>query len=237
MPLQTSDIENLLLSDFLASANSGVAGVLQTVLQHTVFRGETRTLIRHPGRLTFGTKDLFSGNGALVTFNLTKKAVVSANHPTPARAFVGGVEQAYVAAAPGAGQFTVNFAVSPATITFGVAPGAGADNVDVRYANAEGNYSIEVFTPNSRRHDTYKNGTIRRLNSAPQHDNNNIFAIDRDTPPLTQDHIIRIQVDSAAVVDLDAEKSYTSIELPFVRGPLLPGDAETAEAAPAVLGM
>ena len=219
MPEQHYPQEALILEDFTQFANTQT-GVMETVLEHVVPRNEARMLLRAPGRLNFGTLDTFSGDGSTTDFALLSTLVRSRNFPQPARAFVGGVEQTYTsAAAPGAGEFTV----TGNTAKFGTAPANAADNTKVYYAFADGDYTVEVFSPNERQHDTYANGTIRRLNSAPQDDVNSVWAIGANTPPLPQDTIIRVQVkvsDADSIVNFDADNIYTRIELPFTRLPL-----------------
>lgn len=202
--------------DFVLTATQGT-GAVETVAEYVIPRGEARKFIRHSGRLTLGAKDLFNGDGATVDFVLAQPI---ANSPrafaAPAKVFVGAVEYVYVAAAPGAGQFTINFATK--TITFGVAPAVGVDNVKVYYppVNGDGKYTIEVYNPTERRHETFGNGSIRRINTAPQDDINSPWTMG-ETPWLVQDYILRVQVQSASDVSVDADNPYTQIELPFVR--------------------
>ena len=229
-PASAYPIETLVLEDFTRTPNTS-AGLYQTVLEHVVPRNEVRALLRYPGRLTFGTQDAFVGDGAAKSFALLSTLVQSRNFPTPARAFkgatgggvAGATELTYTsAAAPGAGEFTISAANAIVLAAADDAPTAG-ETVWVYYAFADGEYTIEVFTPNERRHDTYANGTIRRLNAAPQDDVNSVFAIGSNTPWLPQDTLIRVQVkveDADSIVNFDAHNIYTNIELPFTRQPI-----------------
>lgn len=225
MPATAYPIEQLVLSDFTQTPNTSV-NITQTVLEHIVPRNEARALLRYPGRLTFGKLDAIVGTTA-TTYALLSTLVFSRNFPTPARAFrgttagglAGATEQTYVASGPGAGQFTID---ASNNIVLGTAL-AATDTVWVYYAFSDGQYTIEVFTPNERRHDTYANGTILRLNSAPQDDVNSVFAIGSNTPFLPQDTIVRVQVNvtnSTSLVNFDAANIYTNIELPFTRAPI-----------------
>lgn len=229
-PASAYPIETLVLQDFTQTPNTS-AGLYQTVLEHVVPRNEVRALLRYPGRLTFGKRDAFVGDGALKQFALLSTLIASRNFPTPARAFkgatAGGVSAAteltYTsAAAPAAGQFTIDASNNIVLAAADAAPTAG-ETVWVFYAFSDGEYTIEVFTPNERRHDTYANGTIRRLNAAPQDDVNSVFAIGSNTPWLPQDTLIRVQVkvaDSDSIVSFDPLNIYTNIELPFTRQPI-----------------
>lgn len=225
----TSGIEKLLLGDFTRTPNT-LANVLQTVMEFIVPRGEARSLRRWPGRLTLGKRDAFVGNGAAKTFALLSTLVHSRNWPTPARAFkgataggvAGATELVYTsAAAPAAGQFTIDAANNIVLAAADAAPTA-AETVWVYYAFGDGRYTIEVFTANEKRHDSVINGSILGLNAANQDDVNSVFAINANTPYLPQDTIIRVQVqvsDADSIVNFDDQNIYTNIELPYTRAP------------------
>lgn len=223
----TQAIEKLLLSDFTRTPNT-MAGVLQTVMEHVVPRGEARSLRRWPGRLTLGKRDAFVGNAALKTFALLSVLVNSRNFPTPARAFkgltangvAGAVELVYTsAAAPAAGQFTIDAANNIVLAAADAAPAAN-ETVWVYYAFGDGRYTVEVFAANEKRHDSVLNGSILGLNAANQDDVNSVLAINANTPYLPQDTAIRVQVqvtDADSLVNFDDVNIYTNIELPYTR--------------------
>lgn len=221
--------ETLVLPDFDQSSNSQT-GVFETVLEHIVPRNEARMLLRAPGRLTFGTRHIVQGDGVTTTYSLPAVLVRSRNFPIPAVALVyDGADPAtanlvdtltYVASGPAAGQFTL----SGNDVVLGDGADVGAaEYLVVYFPFSNGVYTVEVFSPNERQHDTYANGTILRLNSAPQDDVNSVWALGSNSPPLPQDTIIRVQVkvtDADAIVNFDAANPYTNIELPFTRLPL-----------------
>lgn len=223
----TQGIEKLLLGDFTRTSNT-MAGVLQTVMEHLVPRGEARSLRRWPGRLTLGKRDAFVGNGALKTFALLSILVNSQQFSAPARAFkgatAGGVaaatELVYTsAAAPAAGQFTIDATNNIVLAAADAAPSA-AETVWVYYAFSDGRYTVEVFAANEKRHDSVANGSILGLNVANQNDVNSVWAINANTPYLPQDTAIRVQVqvaDADSLVNFDEQNVYTNIELPYTR--------------------
>jgi len=219
--------EVLVLDDFVQTQNSQT-GVFETVLEHEVPRNEARMLLRSPGRLNFGTRHITAeGDGIATNYALPVTLVRSRNFPIPAvvKVFDGPDPDAdsevdeldYVASAPGAGEFTL----SGNSVVLGAAADIGAGEYGVVYFPfGNGDYTVEVFSPNQRRHDTYQNGSILRLNSAPQDDVNSVWALGRNSPPLPQDTIVRVQVkvtDADAIVNFDAANPYTRIELPFTR--------------------
>ena len=222
--------EMLVLTDFVTTPNTQT-GLMETVLEHVVPRNEARMLLRSPGRLHFGTRHVTAeGDGIVTSYALPVTLVRSRNFPVPAIVLIyDGADPdsdtlvdtlVYVASAPAAGQFTL----SANNVVLGDAADLDAGEFGVVYFPfGNGEYTVEVFSPNERTHDTYANGTILRLNSAPQDDVNSVWALGSNTPPLPQDTIVRVQVkitDADAIVNFDAVNVYTAIELPFTRLPV-----------------
>jgi hypothetical protein len=216
-------LDYLTLNDVTKTAATGT-GATETVFEFIIPRGEARKFVRTAGRLTLGAKDTFAGNGALVDFVL---AQTIANNfrgfriPAILYFLTGGVKtyKTYTSnPAPGAGQFTVNFATN-AVKTGDVA--AALTDVVVLYppVNVDGQYTVEVFNPTERRHETFGNGSIRGLHSMVQDDINSPWSMS-ETPWLPQDYILRVQVKTVSDVSVDLDNAYTQLELPFVRKPV-----------------
>lgn len=200
-------IENLTRDDFTLSANT--PNVNTTTAEFVVPRGFAFRLLAHNARLLLGTMDQFAGNGAQVTFVLTRKIVPSrGNGPAAIDGAVATVNGAQVTIS------AIDYAAG--SVTLAAAPANGAV-VKIYYAFAEGRYTVEVFSADERRHDTHANGSIRRLNASNQEDVNQMFRLDFPTNWLPQDFVVRIQVNTPATVNWDAVNPFSMIQFPFER--------------------
>lgn len=231
-------METLTREDFTRVANTG-AGAFQTVMTHIVPRGEARKFVREAGRLNFGATQQFAPAGGTTTLTITAGSVVRSRqfkaYPVTVFRLRAGVtvQLTLVTAAPGANEFSYNETTQVITI----AASTAGDVFDVYFPFSAGSYTVEVFSPSERRHDTYGNGTIQRLNSAPQDDINSMFSINSDTPWLLQDYTLRVQVNTATIVNHDDRNPYTLVELPYVRAPLAALPKEALAEAPMTLGL
>jgi hypothetical protein len=197
------------------------SGNFETVAEFIIPRGEARKFLREAGRLTLGSKSAFNGDGATTVFTLPANVSNNARAFTPPAALyfvVAGVKvfKVYTAnPAPGAGQFTVLF---PNQVKTGDIAAAGVNNVVVYYppTNSDGKYTIEVFNPPEKRHETYGNGATAGLHRKVQDDINSPWTMN-ETPWIVQDYLIRVQVASLIVVDTSLDNPFLGVELPFVR--------------------
>lgn len=243
MPAQLTSIPGLdflTRSDLTLTAASGT-GAVETVAEFVIPRGLARKFVRTSGRLLLGAKDTFAGNGALVDFVL---AATIANSPRsfriPAVLYfqVGAGAKTYKTytanPAPGAGEFTVNFATN-AVKTGDVAPNGTSVHVYYPPVNGDGQYTIEVFNPTERRHETYGNDAIAALHSAAQTDINSPWTMN-ETPWLPQDYIIRVQVKTSSDVNVESDNPYTLFALPFIQKPVSQMTKDEYAETVAVLG-
>lgn len=221
--------------DFELDSNT-VSTALEAVASHTIPRGLVRQFVTKPGRLTLGALQEFDGDGVTTAFVISAGTVVSnpRGFYQPVVAIVDGTEQTYTTGSPGAGEFS--YTASTQTVTFGTAPASGTDNVDIYFPFAEGAYTVEVFSENGRQRETFVNGPIRRLNSAPQDDVNSAWGLRRPTPLIPQDAEIRILVRSTVSVNWDDENPYSQIELPYMEAPITSMDPSSISEGMADLG-
>jgi len=219
-------MEYLTRDDFTLAANT--PNVNTTVAEFVIPRGYAFRFLAQAARLLLGVMDQFAGTGAQTVFNLTRQIVPSrGNGPSALDGAVATVNSAVVTIS------AIDY--NAKTVTLAVAP-ANAAVVKIYYGIAEGRYTVEVFSPDERRHDTHANGSIRRLNASNQEDVNSLFRLDFPTNWLPQDFLVRVQVNTPGTINWDAANPFSSIQVPYERRDLRSFKADELLAAYQALG-